>query len=74
MDLDDQLKLDHLLFSERKCRTCGQVKDLIADFYLSRKNKLSSPSAYSYECKTCTIQRIKNSRKVNKVVWEYPDW
>jgi len=74
MDLDDQLKLDHLLFSERKCRTCGQVKDLIADFYLSRKNKLSSPSAYSYECKTCTIQRIKTSRKVNKVVWEYPDW
>tara|TARA_B100000519_G_scaffold148723_1_gene129577 strand:+ start:309 stop:533 length:225 start_codon:yes stop_codon:yes gene_type:complete len=74
MDLDDQLKLDHLLFSERKCRTCGQVKDLIADFYLSRKNKLSSPSAYSYECKTCTIKRITTSRKRNTIEWEYPDW
>ena len=72
MDLDDQLKLDHLLFSERKCRTCGQVKDLIADFYLSRKNKLSSPSAYSYECKECTKTRIK-SKKANNV-WQYPDW
>ena len=74
MDLDDQLKLDHLLFSERKCRTCGLVKDLIADFYLSRKNKLSSPSAYSYECKTCTIKRITTSRKRNTIEWEYPDW
>ena len=74
MDLDDQLKLDHLLFSERKCRTCGQVKDLIADFYLSRKNKLSSPSAYSYECKTCTIQRVTKSRRKTILEWEYPDW
>ena len=74
MDLDDQLKLDHLLFSERKCRTCGQVKDLIADFYLSRKNKLSSPSAYSYECKTCTIQRVKSKKRVEIKRWEYPDW
>ena len=74
MDIDDQLKLEHLLFSERKCRTCGQVKDLIADFYLSRKNRASSPSAYSYECKTCTVQRVIKSRGKRIVDWGYPDW
>ena len=73
MDLDDQLKLDHLLFSERKCRTCGQVKDLISDFYLSRKNK-SIQSSYSYECKICTIKRVKSKKKVKINSWEYPDW
>ena len=74
MELDDQIKLEHLLFTERKCRTCGKVKDLIADFYLSRKNRSSSPSSYSYECKTCTIKRITTSRKGNIKEWEYPDW
>ena len=38
MDLiDEQIKLSHLLFSERKCRICGEVKDLVSDFYLTRK-------------------------------------
>ncbi len=34
-------------------------------------------SSYSYECKECTIQRIKERRKKNnssKVEWTYPDW
>ena len=63
MDFDDQVELEHLLFSERKCRVCGKVKNLIEDYYLTRKHKGTLPSAYSYECKTCTVQRITKKRK-----------
>ena len=73
MEFDDQLKLGHLLLNDRKCRVCGKTKDLIDGFYLIRKNK-SIQSSYSYECKTCTIQRVKNKKKVNIKSWEYPDW
>ena len=48
MDLDDQVELEHLLFTERKCRVCGKVKTLMEDFYLTRKNR-STLSSYSYE-------------------------
>lgn len=76
MDLDKELELEHLLFFERKCRVCGGIKNLIEDFYLIRKNRGSFPSAYSYECKDCTVKRITESRnnKVKKIKWEYPDW
>ena len=37
MDLDDQVELEHLLFTERKCRSCGVVKTLMDDFYLTRR-------------------------------------
>ena len=75
MEFDEQLELDHLLLKERKCRSCGKIKDLIPDFYLTRKNR-RNPSAYSYECKLCTIKRILKTRKVKdkKVDWQYPDW
>ncbi len=76
MDLDDQFELEHLFLTERKCRVCGNVKDLIDGFYLTRKGRGDIPSAYSYECKLCTIMRIKGNRKT-KIVrqkWEYPDW
>ena len=75
MDFEDQLELDHLLLKERKCRSCGKIKDLMTDFYLTRKNR-RNPSAYSYECKVCTIKRIVSSRKKNKKIidWQYPDW
>ena len=53
MDFEDQIELDHLLLKERKCRSCGKVKDLIEDFYLTRRDR-TYPSAYSYECKVCT--------------------
>ena len=52
MDLDDQVELEHLLFFDRKCRVCGQIKNLMDDFYLTRKNRSSFQSAYSYECKS----------------------
>lgn len=76
MDLDDQIELEHLLFSDRKCRVCGKVKSLMDDFYVTRKNKSTFASAYSYECKECTVRRISKSRKSkrNLVEWEYPDW
>ena len=72
MNSDDQLELEHLLFSERKCRSCGKVKSLTEDFYLTRKNR-RMPSAYSYECKLCTINRVKG-KKIKIKEWEYPDW
>ena len=76
MDLDYQVELEHLLFTERKCRDCGEVKNLIEDFYLTRKNRGSLPSAYAYECKVCTIKRIVETRKKRApfVDWQYPDW
>ena len=72
MDIDDQLELGDLLLSERRCRSCGKVKNLTDDFYLIRKNR-TMISAYSYECKICTIERVKkNKSKSNN--WAYPDW
>jgi hypothetical protein len=75
-DFDDQIELEHILFSDRKCRVCKKVKNLTSDFYLTRKNRGVFPSAYSYECKDCTIKRIQKSRKSQKktIQWEYPDW
>jgi len=76
MDLGDQFSLEHLLFKERVCRTCGQKKDLLTEFYLTRKSKKGHPSAYAYECKSCTIVRVVTSRMTSAVLdkWEYPDW
>ncbi len=76
MDLDDQIELDHLLFFDRKCRSCGEVKSLLDDYYLIRKDRGTLPSAYSYECKVCTIKRIKSKKKKikNYDKGEYPDW
>ena len=73
MEFDEQLELGHFTLSERKCRVCSKMKDLIDGFYLIRKNK-SIQSSYSYECKTCTIQRVKGKKKVKIKSWEYPDW
>ena len=78
MDINDQFSLDHLIFSTRVCRSCGKEKDLLTDFYRSRKNRGSVPSSYSYECKSCTIKRVSKRRR-NKSIptykeTEYPDW
>ena len=74
MDLDDQFDLEHLFLKERICRVCGEEKNLIDSFYLTRKNRGGNASSYSYECKLCTISRISKSRKKRIVSWEYPDW
>jgi hypothetical protein len=75
MDLDDQFNLEHLLLTERKCRTCKKTKMLTDSFYKIRK-KTTLSSSYSYECKECTIQRIIESKKkkIYSNNWEYPDW
>jgi len=74
MDLDEQLKLAHLLLEERKCRVCGETKNLLQSYYRVRKN-VKLVSSYSYECKECTIRRIINNRKQSPPsVDGYPDW
>lgn len=76
MEIEDQFSLEHLLFKQRRCRTCGITKDLIEDFYLTRKGKKGFPSAYAYECKECTVKRVIESRKKRDPFtdWCYPDW
>tara|TARA_B100002019_G_scaffold135206_1_gene116526 strand:+ start:3545 stop:3772 length:228 start_codon:yes stop_codon:yes gene_type:complete len=75
MNLDDEFNLEHLLFKQRKCRSCGETKDLLTDYYLIRKDRGKYPSSYSYECKQCTKKRIINTRKNGRTAeWEYPDW
>ena len=49
------------------------MKDLIDGYYLIRKNK-NIKSSYSYECKVCTIKRVRNKKKPKMKDWEYPDW
>ena len=76
MDLDDQLKLGHLLLFERKCRVCGTTKNLIDGFYRTRKDRGPVASSYSYECKECTKKRVLKHRKQYHYFkdWQYPDW
>jgi hypothetical protein len=70
MDLDGQLKFGHLLLHERKCRVCGDRKNLIEGFYRTRKDRGAVASSYSYECKECTKKRVNKGSNT----WEYPDW
>ena len=76
MDLDNQLKLGHLLLADRQCRVCGEMKNLIDGFYRTRKDRGPVSSSYSYECKECTSRRIMKMRKsiLSELKWEYPDW
>ena len=75
MDLDEQVTLGHLLLQDRKCRKCGEVKNLIDGFYRTRKERGTLPSSYSYECKVCNIRRIDSTRKkIEPTEWTYPDW
>lgn len=75
MDLEEQFEVEHLLFTERKCRVCGIKKNLIDEFYKTRKNN-TLLSSYSYECKDCTIKRVQKLKKNKKNFdpCEYPDW
>ncbi len=63
MDFEQQLDTEHLLLEDRVCRTCGVSKSLLADYYRTRKNTTLA-SSYSYECKSCTSERIKLRSKV----------
>ena len=76
MDLDNQIRFGHLLLVDRRCRVCGEIKNLIDCFYQTRKDRGPVSSSYSYECKECTIKRVIVSRMQTAVFdkWEYPDW
>ena len=76
MELDNQIRLGHLLLVDRKCRVCGEMKNLIDGFYQTRKDRGPVASSYSYECKDCTVKRVEKSRKKKPclIEWEYPDW
>jgi hypothetical protein len=74
MNLEDEFELEHLLLTQRKCRVCNTTKDLLDNFYLTRRDRGHLPSAYSYECKMCTIKRVSNSRIIDSTRYEYPDW
>ena len=63
IDFDGQIKLGHLLLQDRKCRSCGEVKNLVDGFYRTRKDRGHVASSYSYECKECTIHRVINTPK-----------
>ena len=66
MDLDDQLQLAHILLHERKCSVCGEEKNLIDGYYRTRKN-VRLASSYSYECKECTVKRVCENNRRNRL-------
>ena len=74
MEFDKQIKLGHLLLTDRKCRVCGETKNLVDGFYRTRKDRGPAASSFSYECKECTIKRITKSKTKSDSRWEYPDW
>ena len=74
MEFDKEFSVDHLVFKTRCCRVCGEEKSLIEDFYLTRKSRGKLASSYSYECKVCTIKRIREKRKDKSPNESYPDW
>jgi CRISPR/Cas system-associated protein Cas10 (large subunit of type III CRISPR-Cas system) len=76
MELDKQIKLSHLLLSNRTCRVCNETKDLTDSFYRTRKDRGPVASSFSYECKECTSKRINATRKkkTSSSDWKYPDW
>ena len=57
-DIQTQIELEHLLFKERRCKTCGHEKNLLEDFYMTRKDRGAIPSAFSYECKVLSLIHI----------------
>ena len=74
MNLEEELELEHLLLEDRRCRICLVTKNLLSDFYKTRKDRGNYPSALAYECKECTVNRITSKRKSDIGDWKYPDW
>ena len=74
MDLDDQLSLGPLFLTDRKCKTCGKIKNLVDGFYKKRPG--FNPSSYSYECKSCSVERVIKRRNNRDRTSEsyYPNW
>ena len=64
MEIDEQVTTGHLLWETRVCRVCKKEKNLVDDYYLSRKDP-TLPSSYSYECKDCAVKRTTAYNKKN---------
>ena len=64
MDIDEQFSNAHLLLETRVCRVCHKEKNLVDEYYLSRKDP-TLPSSYSYECKECVVKRTTAYNKKN---------
>ena len=64
MEIDEQVTTGHLLWETRVCRVCQKEKNLVDDYYLSRKDP-TLPSSYSYECKDCVVKRTTAYNKKN---------
>ena len=64
-DFDTQIKYGHLLLETRECRKCGEVKNLLESFYRQRKDP-TLKSSYSYECKECTVERVKKNHNPSR--------
>jgi len=70
--MEEDFQFDSLFLSERKCKTCGLIKDLMSEFYVTHRH---SSNAYSSECKQCAIKRAsKNRKKRIRNISDYPDW
>ena len=75
MNIDEEFSLSHLFLHERICRSCGVEKNLVDNFYRTRKDRGPVSSSYSYECKDCTKKRIiENRSKKDSTPDIYPDW
>ena len=81
LDFDGQIQLGHLLLQDRKCRVCGELKNLVDGFYRTRKDRGAVASSYSYECKECCKKRVKKKKKLDipydpvpRIKDVYPDW
>ena len=64
-DFDKQISYGHLLLETRECRKCGEVKNLLESFYRQRKDP-ALKSSYSYECKECTVERVKKNHNPSR--------
>jgi len=67
MDFDQQLRTEHLLLEDRVCRVCKIKKGLLADFYRCRRDP-SLTSSYSYECKQCTLERVRKKYEIGTCI------
>ena len=66
MDLDFELETQHLFLIDRVCVVCGKQKNLIADFYKCRPDA-TKISSYAYECKECTVKRVCENNRRNRL-------
>ena len=64
MEIDEQVTTGHLLLETRVGRVCGKEKNLVDEYYLSRKDPTLA-SSYSYECKDCVVKRSTAYNKKN---------